>query len=334
MAGGITVLAACFPVACGAAEAERPPVVASVVEVRKIWDRAPHNAFTDLTRMGEWWYCVFREGQEHVSDDGKIRVIRSMDGRAWESAGLLDLAGYDLRDASISHTPHGRLMLMGGATVLGPPRGATGSFVSFSDDGTSWTPPRIVVEPGRWLWKATWHEGKAYGVAYATSGERQPSVLMVSDDGIAFREQAAKLLDAEGEATEATLRFDDAGTAWCLHRRDGSPNTAMLGRAKPPYTDWQWRDLGAYLGGPNFIHTPHGEWIAAGRLLDGEARTSVLWLDLEHGAMTELVKLPSGGDTSYPGLVWHDGLLWVSYYSSHEGRTSIYLAKVEVAPNP
>ena len=40
--------------------------------------------------------------------------------------------------------------------------------------------------------------------------------------------------------------------------------------------------------------------------------------------------LPSGGDTSYAGLVWHDGLLWVSYYSSHEGKSSIYLARVKL----
>jgi len=45
--------------------------------------------------------------------------------------------------------------------------------------------------------------------------------------------------------------------------------------------------------------------------------------------MIELLRLPSGGDTSYPGLVWHGGLLWVSYYSSHEGRASIYLARCE-----
>jgi len=38
------------------------------------------------------------------------------------------------------------------------------------------------------------------------------------------------------------------------------------------------------------------------------------------------VTLPSGGDTSYPGLLWHEERLWVSYYSSHEGKTSIYLA--------
>ena len=37
-----------------------------------------------------------------------------------------------------------------------------------------------------------------------------------------------------------------------------------------------------------------------------------------------------GGDTSYPGMVWHDGLLWLSYYSSHEGKTAIYLARVKL----
>ncbi|MEJ7592590.1 MAG: hypothetical protein WKF77_13640 [Planctomycetaceae bacterium] len=46
--------------------------------------------------------------------------------------------------------------------------------------------------------------------------------------------------------------------------------------------------------------------------------------------MTECLELPSGGDTSYAGMVLHDGLLWVSYYSSHEEKTCIYLAKVKL----
>ena len=41
-----------------------------------------------------------------------------------------------------------------------------------------------------------------------------------------------------------------------------------------------------------------------------------------------VLTLPSGGDNSYPGMVWHDTLLWTSYYSSHEEKTSIYLAKI------
>ena len=78
------------------------------------------------------------------------------------------------------------------------------------------------------------------------------------------------------------------------------------------------------------IQLPDGRFVAAVRLYDGGARTSLCWLDPDQATMTEFLKLPSGGDTSYAGLVWHEGLLWISYYSSHEGRTSIYLAKVKL----
>lgn len=48
-------------------------------------------------------------------------------------------------------------------------------------------------------------------------------------------------------------------------------------------------------------------------------------------SLEPVLELPSGGDCSYPGMVWHDGMLWVSYYSTHEdGKTSIYLAKVRL----
>ncbi|MEC8782878.1 MAG: hypothetical protein VXY07_08610, partial [Planctomycetota bacterium] len=92
---------------------------------------------------------------------------------------------------------------------------------------------------------------------------------------------------------------------------------------------WEWHDLNRRLGGPTFIQSAGGHWIAAGRLYDGRARTEILSLDLAKREMKPVLRLPSGGDTSYPGMVWHDNLLWVSYYSSHEGRTSIYLAKIE-----
>jgi len=38
-------------------------------EVRKIWDKAPHNAFTDLIRYKSHFYCTFREGESHVPHD-------------------------------------------------------------------------------------------------------------------------------------------------------------------------------------------------------------------------------------------------------------------------
>ena len=57
--------------------------------------------------------------------------------------------------------------------------------------------------------------------------------------------------------------------------------------------------------------------------------TMVGRLTLDGGYEPSLT-LPSGGDTSYAGMVWHEGLLWVSYYASHEGKTAIYLARVNV----
>ena len=80
------------------------------------------------------------------------------------------------------------------------------------------------------------------------------------------------------------------------------------------------------------MRVPDGRIVVAGRDHIGQTKTNLWWLNPETAKLTTLATLPSGGDTSYPGLVFRDGLLWVSYYSSHEGKTSIYLAKVKLPP--
>jgi hypothetical protein len=308
-----------------------------LLNVKKIWDQAPHNAFTDLVRWNEQFYCAFREGRGHVSTDGRIRVLSSRDAEAWSSAGLIELAGYDLRDAHLSVTPDHRLMLLGGAAPR-PKDGQsapTGSFVAFSKDGAERTRPDIVVEPGRWLWCVTWHEGKAYGVSYPAPDGSPDIDLLTSRDGLTWQPLVPKLYGV-GFPNETTLRFDKSGTCYALVRRDkqgDQPYSAVLGISRGDYTQWQWHDLGPEFngfGGPNLIQLPTGQWLAAGRMHQDGAHTALCCLDVKEHKMTKLLKLPSGGDTSYPGLVWHDSLLYVSYYSSHEGKTSIYLAKVKI----
>ena len=312
------------------------PVTVELVEVKKIWDMAPHSAFTDLVRWNERFYCAFREGRGHVSTDGRIRILQSKEEGVWESAALVALEGYDLRDAHLSVTPDGRLMLLGGAAPRKEDNQSapTGTFASFSEDGKSWTKPQIVVEPGRWLWCVTWHKEKGYGVSYA-AGERMPYLeLLVSENGTDYGCHVDKLYGT-GYPTEVTLRFD-GDTCYALVRRDRrgeEGSSALLGVSEPDYKKWQWHDLGDNFngfGGPNFIRIPGGHWIGAGRMHDGGAHTALTYIDIEEGTMTKLLKLPSGGDTSYPGLVWYRDMLYVSYYSGHEGKTSIYLAKLKV----
>lgn len=318
------------------AQAPEAPLKAELIDVRKIADDAPHNAFTDLIYWRDQFVCAFRQGRGHVSTDGRIAILTSADGDQWERAATLSLPDLDLRDASLSATPDGRLMLIGGVAPRKADNesSATGTFVAFSEDGRDWTKPQVIVEPGRWLWRVTWHDGKAYGVSYATPDNHPVASLLVSDDGVKFAELVPKLL-AEGWPTEAVIRFAADGTAYCLQRRDGSApaNSAYLGVSQPPYEQWQWDDLHEFFGGPNLLQLPDGQWIAAGRIeRDGKPTTDVALLDVAAKTLTPLLSLPSGGDTSYPGLVYRDGVLWVSYYSSHEEKTNIYLAKVRLTP--
>jgi hypothetical protein len=134
----------------------------------------------------------------------------------------------------------------------------------------------------------------------------------------------------KGYPNESGLIFLPDDTAICLLRRDGAESNGMLGRAKPPYMEWSWKDIGVKIGGPQLIRLPDGRLIAGVRLYDGNVRTSIVEIDAETAKVTELVSLPSGGDNSYPGLVFHEGILLVSYYSSHEGKTSIYLARLKL----
>jgi hypothetical protein len=103
-----------------------------------------------------------------------------------------------------------------------------------------------------------------------------------------------------------------------------------IGSSTPPYDDWSFKQIKASLGGPNFIHVPNGSlWASArGRGADGKAAT--ILARMTRDSYESALVLPSGGDCSYPGMVWHDGLLWMTYYSSHEGKSNIYLATIRL----
>jgi hypothetical protein len=298
----------------------------TLVEVTRFWDKAPHSAFTDLIRFKSRWVCVFREGKGHVSPDGAIRVLTSSDGKSWEPAALLTSRTADLRDPKITITPDGQLQLSAAAALHDRSKHSHQSLVWFSNDGKTWSDPSQVGDPDYWLWRITWHAKTAYGIGYGC-GKVRETRLYSSADGKKFTRLVSPHF-TEGYPNEHALVFQPDGTSLCLLRRDGKPNTGQLGIARPPYNKWTWKDLGVRIGGPNMVRLPDGQLIAVVRLHDRKVRTAVCAIDADAGKLTELLALPSGGDTSYAGLVWHDDLLWISYYSSHEGKTSIYLAKV------
>jgi len=301
-----------------------------LLSLRKIWDAAPHNAFTDLIRFQDAWFCTFREGDGHVKGDGTIRVIRSDDGETWESTALLEEAGIDLRDPKFSTTPDGRLMIVAGGSVY-----RDGQFMgrqpraAFSTDGREWTAPQRILEEGDWLWRVTWHTGRAYGITYKLFDKNQPErilELMAGDDGVHF--ERITFLNVPDKPNETTLRFLDDDRMVALVRREDGDKVGWIGVSPPPYTQWEWRPTAYRLGGPNFIQTPDGRFWAGTRYYGKDTGAVLCRMTFE--TLEPALLLPSGGDCSYPGLVWHDGLLWMSYYSSHEEKSSIYLAKIRL----
>lgn len=314
-----------------------------LLSVEKIWDEPKHAAFGDLIRWKNRWYAVFREGSGHAPskgkpDDGKLRVISSADGKKWASAALLEEGGVDLRDPHLALTKDGRLQIVAGGSYY--PDGVYKSRQSrtfFSKDGRAWTAPVKVVEDTHWLWRVTWHKGVAYGVSKygspsAELKENPRKIRLVKSADGAKWETVTELKVPGGD--ETAVRFTADGTMVALTRRtweDG--NIAWVGTAKAPYTEWTWKPSGYFIGGPNVAVLPSGLWVAGGRIYEGGDRrkphTEIGELTVD--GFTPKLRLPSGGDSSYPGFVFHDGVLWTLYYSSHEGgKTSIYLAKIKV----
>lgn len=311
-----------------------------LMEVRKIWDSAPHNAFTDLERYKDTWWCVFREGSGHIpGTNGVIRVLRSEDGERWDSVACLAQPGLDLRDPKLSVTPDGRLMLlMGGSVYAGNEGPADRAFVrartqvAFSRDGRTWTTPQPVSVEGEWLWRVTWQGEVGYGFGYTfyVPAKDVSLTLWRTRDGVTYERVAAPPVPSECWPDETTVRFLADGRMVALVRNERATGPAFVGTSPPPYTAWEWSNSGQIAQGPNFLVLPDGRMFYAGRDYPAGPRTGFGSLTAR-GARRHFI-LPSGGDTSYPGMVWHDGRIWLSYYASHEGKASIYLARIRVPP--
>lgn len=296
-----------------------------LLSVKLIWQQAAHNAFTDLVDFNGALWCVFREGSDHVSDDGAFRILRSVDGENWHSVALLQDPNADLRDAKFSISPTGKLLLLGAAALHDRSNLTHQSYLWQSDDGYHWPAPQAVGEPNIWLWRMAWQQQQLYALGYKVG---QPRLVRLYSSTDSQHFTAVADIYSGSYANESGLLFNADGTALCLLRRD--PEPGLFGQSPPPYTDWHWQDIGCRIGGPQWLQLADGHLLACVRLYDDKVRTSLCWIDQHSGELTEALALPSGGDCSYAGMVLRGNTLYISYYSSHQSNTAIYLAVAAV----
>lgn len=306
-----------------------------IVSGGKIWDKAGHNSTPDVTRFQNLFYCCLREA-DSAAGEGTIRILLSSTGKTWVDQGTLAEPGTDLRDPKLTVTPDGKrlyLLCGGQSAALGrQPRYAT------STDGKVWTPLQKLLNKGDWLWRTSINpaDNRFYGTSFnihPNSGGPAPEQewslkTYASTDGAVW--QLSSIMQVPGQPSETTIRFLKDGRALALVARQAGDRKGVIGSATAPYRDWTWVSAGVPLGAPNFIELPDGRLIAGSRGFGATPGAHMVLFTLTANGLTPLLELPSAGDCSHPGLVWHDDLLHVTYYSSHEGKTAIYSAQVKL----
>lgn len=313
--------------------------------VQKIWDNGAYNSFTSLVQFKGKFYCSFREGEGHVFDDngkaeGRIRILFSKNGRSWKSVTLLKEEGIDLRDPKLSITPDGRLMVScGGSVYQNRELTAQYPFVCFSQNGTHFSKlQKAKLENSTdhrndWIWRLTWQGDTAYGVNYFQKNDGSHGLwLMSTTDGISYQKRSELLVP--DFPNESTIRFLSNGQMAMMVRRDGGDNFGYWGLSMAPFTNWTWKKMEFRLGGQDFLVLDNNNVVACSRshYIPSTCKTVLFKGNALTGKFQEVFVLPSGGDTSYPGLLVVGKKLWVSYYSCHETkRPAIYLAKIPLS---
>lgn len=328
---------------------------ASIGSVRRVFHNGEHNAFTDLCRFNSQLYLTFRSCPDGhmVHSTASIIILRSRDdGANWDQVQRFSVKDRDTRD------PHflvfrDRLFVYTGTWFSGPgtlkPEDYDVNkhlgFAAWSSDGGVWHSP-VMLEGtfGHYIWRAAAFEGKAYlcgrrkpgfEIGPRGEGEKIQSLMLESDDGLIWKKRA---FFQETAGDETAFLFEGDGTVLAVGRHGGGGNAQLL-RSRPPYTEWERKDLGCAIGGPLLVKW--GDWIMVGgrkTTKDKGPKTALWWLLGDE--LKEIAELPSGGDTSYPGFVeLSPERALVSYYSSHErdpsGKpiTAIYLAELRISPD-
>jgi len=320
-----------------------------VISVRRVFHNGEHNAFTDLCRFQGQLYLTFRSCPDGhgVHPTASIIVLTSQDGDQWEQVHRFHVPLRDTRDPHFLIFRH-KLFVITGTWYCGqssPKRYDMNEHLGYacwSEDGRGWHGPQMLEGTyGHYVWRAATYGGKAYLCGrrkrqFAHTGsraERDPlvqSAMLESEDGLVWRKVA---LFQETYGDETAFLFEEDGSVLAVARSGGGRN-AQVCRSRPPYNQWQRKDLDRYIGGP-LLARWNEHYLVGGRKTIGPARTSLYWLINDE--LHEFAELPSGGDNSYPGFVQlSPGRALVSYYSSHQRdekdrtMTAIYLAELEL----
>ena len=288
-----------------------------------------YSAFTSLEYRSNYFYCAFREANTHVStkgdDNGVIKILASKDGEKWEEVLLYELDGLDLRDPKLSLTPDGRIMLLVEGVRYDEGKSLNrNSYISFIDANNEVTKLKAIDFTPKmnynWLWDGCWTGKSFYGFTYIPK-----FCLVKSTDGVDY--DIIDTYQLSENPSEASVTQYKKNKLICVVRTE---KKALIGISNKGKNIWKWYDSGYEIGGPDIVNI-NGDIFVAGRSYDNNGtRTTLFKLDKKSFKLLMVVNISEDGDSSYPGFVYQDGMLYISHYYVKNGVSSILFSKVKI----
>ena len=284
-----------------------------VLSIRRITRDRRHNAFTGACWFKGNLYVAYRQGDDHVCDQGRIVVLRSRDtGVTWDTVAVLR-GDADTRDAAL-YTTDERLYAV---CFVHRAEGVGKSGCAVTEDGDHWTPWEAYGGTGTFvLWRPVWHNGRHYCAGYRST---PPFGVhwFESEDGRTWDDLRVVHESVDERPNECYLEVLPDGQAMMLMRCEGSPKHPYLCRSRAPFTSWDMQRLeDIVLTGPALWTVGDrvyigGRWHPSGPGQcpgeDSAAHTAIF--RVVDGSTFLLCVLPSGPhpDHSYMGVArWPD----------------------------
>lgn len=223
------------------------PGVPDVIVARRSADRNTYFPTVERLRNGHL-LVVFYDSPEHVSPQGRISLVKSLDGgRTWSAPSVVVDSSLDDRDPSVMQTRRGTLLLSYfSASVSGDGAGRTGVYVARSDDeGVTWSAPvkiETTLAGGATTAKiAELGNGDLLLPLYgATSRYARSAVVRSADDGLTWPAatevviRSSSLLDL---VEPALVELDDT-RLMMLMRTERSSFVAMVSHSPDAGLTW------------------------------------------------------------------------------------------------
>jgi len=232
-----------------------------VLSIRRVTNDRRHNAFTGACWFKGNLYVGYRQGDDHVCDQGRIIVERSRDkGITWDTVTVLR-GNSDTRDAHL-YTDGDRLF----AVCFEHPEGGHGrSGFSVTENGDHWTPYQPYEgTDGFVLWRPVWHNNKHYCAAYRGDRDQGFGVHWFESDNGHHWQDVRTIHDSPDDMPcECFLEIQPDGTAIMLMRCEVAPKHPYLCQSQYPFESWKMQKL------EDILLTGPALWTCDGRIYIG-----------------------------------------------------------------